>query len=928
MSSSDEEDVAEETLFLIDTAVENSLSFNGLVKKSKSVENFLKREDHLSARATALKSVVDHEEFCHISDIDGITIEWLDLGRGLRSNFRHFQILPQGARSFSRLYPIIKKHVDLSSFTTNSWMTLKDSVGTQLVYDGYFETWLGFIPKTDERTIYDFSYQTRVLLGFFERLKRRFENGLKEMFQRCVALDTLAKNNMNDCGKMFVLPGHQNHILDNFQMALDQTELHELPNFSKVLITFRFGEKCNTPVDLPVRDEAAVKDICVHAGHRIYSEVVDLFWAREGVREVTGGGNCIISSAYSFSECANMQSALNTSRMTINVDLRNVCTLPHSIRFVQLYSDTPHRYPKTRIHPVSGSVLMLDGTLTVEAQKNLYVDASTYLSEIQNNFFQVSRGVCRLEFVVSIGKRSGAVRGSEFISVPHLQQLLEKHPMIVPYLREAKTFKLLRDIGLYLHHKLDCSFRSGRGTGNTRLTWDVYQWELAVEKMLWGRPLCSISNQYSKNLGPGIQYPTRSLTDQKGFLCLEDSGACCMDERTLPPVKLYSKNVTIQRMVYSSSGLYNLIGGSQLVLGSRFIEILLEDLHATGKVFFPFELFATRLKLENGVGNKRILGGICVGDLAKMLSSAKLRWNFAFGAARKLMVLMNVNLEETIKSGIYHLSIGYFPALKTYDGNRNPGLYWEYSYGFWVLTDIPDEDTDVEREGAALQTLIIAELEKRNLCHSSKCSDVVFPWVKCVLEKVRERKLSKESKVKLLTFITCVAFLQQGRYVNFFALNRLELDLPIRQITLKQLEILSPFQLPGVNNVKIYRLHPSVPFQTETSTKTTEATKRPQEAGNDHDMDVQMNRIDKIQPEENEKLAIDEIVNDDIPVHVPSNNCYRRWSPAELSILADLVMKQDLSLYEKYNEYQKACRKEKLPDRSFNSFRFKIKKFK
>ncbi|KAH3751495.1 hypothetical protein DPMN_186055 [Dreissena polymorpha] len=137
--------------------------------------------------------------------------------------------------------------------------------------------------------------------------------------------------------------------------------------------------------------------------------------------------------------------------------------------------------------------------------------------------------------------------------------------MIVPYLRHAGTLKLLRVIGLYLCKTLDDAFRSGRGTGNTRFTWDVYQTELAVEKLLQGRPLCSLSNQYSKNLGPGIQYPTRCLTDQKGFLCLEDSSSCCLDYRTLPPVNIFSKNDSLQRKIQRISGFYNLIGGSQLV---------------------------------------------------------------------------------------------------------------------------------------------------------------------------------------------------------------------------------------------------------------------------------------------------------------------------------------------------------------------------
>ncbi|KAH3752057.1 hypothetical protein DPMN_186665 [Dreissena polymorpha] len=149
---------------------------------------------------------------------------------------------------------------------------------------------------------------------------------------------------------------------------------------------------------------------------------------------------------------------------------------------------------------------------------------------------------------------------------------------------------------------------------------------------------------------------------------------------------------------------------------------------------------------------------------------------------------MNVNVDKAIQSGITGLTLGYFPTIRTYDANRNVGLHWEYNYGFWVMTAILDIDREFEREGAAMQNLVLTELEKTKLCHSSKCSGV-SSWLKSVLKKIRDRKLPVESNVEELTFISCVAFLQDGRYVNYNPLNKLERDLPITQSTLKTLEI-------------------------------------------------------------------------------------------------------------------------------------------
>ncbi|KAL4239182.1 hypothetical protein ACF0H5_000001 [Mactra antiquata] len=921
-----EEEDEEESLFLIDTATENSISFAESWKKNNSFHKFLHRDDHIAVRPTALKMGIDQEELLHTSDIDGVTIEWLNIATGLKSEFRHFELLPLGVRSLRRVYPVIKKHLNLRCYKDNSLAVLKDCVGTQIVYDGSFETWLGFIPNPNEsRTIYDFPVLSRLAYTYLERLKSRFQDGLKDMLRKGIALDTLAKNNLNDAKRLFVLPGHQIHVLDTFQRALEETELIGLPGFQKMLFTFRFGEKCETPVDLPVKDANSVKDICVHVGHRISSDFVDVFWSRAGVESVSSGGaNCVITSACSFFECANLQSPLTNRRWQISNDLKAVSTCPENIRFVQLYSDLPHRYPKSRVHPVSASVIMLEGLFTAVGQKSLYSDALTYLSEIQNNFFQMDRGVCRLEFVISIGQRSSSVTGAEFVRLERLGELLEKHPLIVPFLRQACTLKLCRVVGLSLHKFLESAFRSGRGTGNTRLTWEVYQIELALEKLLWGRPLCSLSNQYSKNLGPGIQYPTRCLTDQRGFLCLDNSGSCCVDERTLPPVSIFTKNQGIQRKLQSISGLYTLIGGSNLALGRRLLDIILRDFHTSGKLFTCYDNYFRLLK-ANGRTKPKIVGGITVADLVKRLCTAKnFKCTYVFGEVRTLLHKMKVNVEDVIEQGINGMKLSYFPAFRNYDDHRNVGLYWEFSCGFWVVTDVSDQDSELERDCALMQNLVLTELETRKLCHSSKWSGVVFPWMKSSLEKIKEKSLPVNDKVKVLAFISCVAFIQDGQYVHFYSLRQLVNDLPVPQSTLRQLEIQSPFLIPGVNNVKIYSLHSSIPLKCEAIKTEIKDTPRTVERIKDPVMSLQDDTHHHVEPDDN-VLVVPEVTDvQDLHSHVPSDQCYSKWSPIELAIVGNLSVDSQLNIASKYQQYKTACRDLHIPDRSYDSFRRKL----
>lgn len=130
--------------------------------------------------------------------------------------------------------------------------------------------------------------------------------------------------------------------------------------------------------------------------------------------------------------------------------------------------------------------------------------------------------------------------------------------------------------------------------------------------LLWGHPMTAISRIYATNLGPGLEYPTRSRTDQMGFLCLEDSNTCCVDDSTLPPICLYSKNLTVQRRIENVSGLYNRVGGSEMVLGRNVLMPLLKDFHTSGHVFLTLEQFTMLLKTSHGNANKRIVGGVCI----------------------------------------------------------------------------------------------------------------------------------------------------------------------------------------------------------------------------------------------------------------------------------------------------------------------------
>ena len=89
----------------------------------------------------------------------------------------------------------------------------------------------------------------------------------------------------------------------------------------------------------------------------------------------------------------------------------------------------------------------------------------------------------------------------------------------------------------------------------------------------------------------------------------------------------------------------------------------------------------------------------------------------------------------------------------------------------------------------------------------------MFPWLKPVLQKIAEKKLNAEDKVLVLAFVSGVALLMNGCYVDYLNMSSLERKLPITQVMLRMLEIQSKFKLGNINTLPLWRLHPSIPYK-------------------------------------------------------------------------------------------------------------------
>lgn len=129
----------------------------------------------------------------------------------------------------------------------------------------------------------------------------------------------------------------------------------------------------------------------------------------------------------------------------------------------------------------------------------------------------------RLEVVCMDFMRTGYYRADDFICIESLKNLISRYPLIVPFdyrvQRKGKTItELLKSIPQHITLTLNEQFNQYEQKGGFR------------------KPNAGMDNTYAINLGIGCTFPNRSLTWERGFLALEDSTSCALNDMSLQPL--------------------------------------------------------------------------------------------------------------------------------------------------------------------------------------------------------------------------------------------------------------------------------------------------------------------------------------------------------------------------------------------------------
>lgn len=86
--------------------------------------------------------------------------------------------------------------------------------------------------------------------------------------------------------------------------------------------------------------------------------------------------------------------------------------------------------------------------------------------------------------MIELTEVKDVVMTSDCLNIDQVIELLEKIPLLVPF--PAGMMECVKEVGLALVSELTGILENFLCTGNIGATWQAFQLELAVEKMLWG----------------------------------------------------------------------------------------------------------------------------------------------------------------------------------------------------------------------------------------------------------------------------------------------------------------------------------------------------------------------------------------------------------------------------------------------------------
>lgn len=910
---------------IMDVGKNNSEFLTRLFYSHASMDDFLEDEDlHLPVHPTNVTPLEREVLIERTYDIDGMVVELKSL-RALKNPLHYLLLKIIGLHSLSSVYHLLKKHLSLSEYSNNGLKCLKNIQGLHIGYMNGWRISVCLLPRSfnGTNTMENIERTRNVCLEYFQNVQSKFVNCLQNLSPEDMNRPTIKKNCLSDTSSMNILPQDQDFIMGLLDKALAES-IRQVSCLKIVIIASKFGQKQEEQENLgQLFHTGGISTVSIHTACNLSAEVyhLHLLWARHGLQELVGDRGQLFS-CLSMAETANFQTNLDNRLIDVSGDLRRVAKYPTNLNFIQLYSDTPHhRDTVSGSHPASG-VITCCGILHPRTTVSMKQKSNRYLQNMEDNVRKLTGYIaCRLEIVskVTIQQIGESFNARDMFDDKHLDDLVENHSMLVPFHESPLSDKykfigIVQRIANYLCQELCSLVQRNADKGGFICSWKSYELELALETFFWGRPRTPTDVIYCINLGPDASVE-RSMTSQRGIL-----GLCPVQSAALPgsppPLHHWTKSEIQMRRVKRIFEFADCLQASDVIIGRNLINIVLGDLYD------PVLPTLHDLKQDRPPTGYQCTGGITTEQLSQELcQTRRFKYPCTFKRATDMLDATSGPLNAILLAGLNETGLKYFPALKTIDAGRNPRVSWNGRHVWQILSaDMPASALDKVQ---LVTNDVIISMESKRLTFSRNLQpfrDNGMPWIEAIIKRLEKQKLSHKELVHVCTFLSAIAFIQQGIYINFVVLGSMEMNLPVKQFQLKLLQIQSKFLLPAINVFKAWRLHEDIPIKLTKEYKIQPA-KHAQWVKYTEE-DIPLDELDDVKDtEDGQNVVRLAVVN--LPAHFK-----RAWSSRECSMLNDILKgSTGLTRKEMYEKYIKLCSDNSIAARTFSAFKQKIIQF-
>ena len=182
----------------------------------------------------------------------------------------------------------------------------------------------------------------------------------------------------------------------------------------------------------------------------------------------------------------------------------------------------------------------------------------------------------------------------------------------------------------------------------------------------------------------------------------------------------------------------------------------------------------------------------------------------------------------------------------------------------------------------------------------------------------------------VLSFVSFIALMMNGWYVEYNCLERLMRDMPVNQYRLRGLEIQSKFLLKEFNRYKLFRLHNTISFRVPAVEQKSSSTKKVEKIGEDTEDAVAVPEVEINKISEDVNIMNAEDVSFRAPTSLPQAvNTKQRWTPMEIELLHEVASRkgEHATLKSLYAQFRQKCMENKIPFRTLKSFETKFSRF-